>query len=132
MPGALQSSLTYLECPECGKHFDAKRLQTFCSGRLQAQRLLCLIQVVARQQGKQQAEFRREAETYAAGLRVPGPFADRLILRAIGSKSGHGDRCDRRGDWPRTNEMAAGEGLLGAATWAALKHPVKQGWVKPG
>ncbi len=26
----MESTLTYLECPECGKHFDAKRLQTFC------------------------------------------------------------------------------------------------------
>ncbi len=30
MTDSIQSSLTTLECPECGKHFDPKRVQTFC------------------------------------------------------------------------------------------------------
>jgi threonine synthase len=75
------------------------------------------------------------AETEAAGLRVPAPFADRMILRAIRESGGTAVAVSETEIGEARKEMATLEGVLsapeGAATWAALKHLAADGWVKP-
>jgi len=95
----------------------------------------CAPIVRAFEAGAERAEFWENAETLAAGLRVPGPFADRLILRALRESSGKALAVSDQEMVIAQQEIAAGEGVFaapeGAATWAALKHLVKQGWVGP-
>jgi threonine synthase len=73
------------------------------------------------------------AETAAAGLRVPSPFADRLILRAIRESHGTAVAVSEAEIADARTEMAEAEGLLaapeGAAAWACLKRLAAQGWV---
>ena len=73
------------------------------------------------------------AETAAAGLRVPAPFADRLILRVIRESQGIALAVSDAEIEAASRELAAAEGLLaapeGAATWAALRRLAVQGRV---
>jgi threonine synthase len=73
------------------------------------------------------------AETAAAGLRVPSPFADRLILRAIRESHGTAVAVSEAEIADARTEMAEAEGLLaapeGAAAWACLKRLAALGWV---
>lgn len=77
----------------------------------------------------------KNAETAAAGLRVPAPYADRLILRAIRESGGTAVSVSESEIAGAQAEMASSEGLLGApegaATWAALKRLAAQGWLEP-
>jgi threonine synthase len=95
----------------------------------------CAPIVRAFEAGAERAEFWEKAETIAAGLRVPGPFADRLILRAIRESRGTALAVSDQQITAAQNEIASREGIFaapeGAATWAALKHLVEQGWVGP-
>jgi threonine synthase len=74
------------------------------------------------------------AETLAAGLRVPAPFADRLILRALRASKGTAIDVTDHEIQAAQRDLASQEGLLcapeGAATWAALKKLTDQGWIK--
>lgn len=94
----------------------------------------CAPVVRAFEQGKDRAEFWQNAETQAAGLRVPGPFADRLILRGIRESRGAAVAVSDAEIIAAQKEMSAGEGIFaapeGAATWAACKQLVKNGWIK--
>ena len=96
----------------------------------------CAPIVRAFEAGAERADFWENAETLAAGLRVPGPFADRLILRAIRESGGTALAVDDAEIVDAQKEMASAEGIFaapeGAATWAALKHLVQQGLVAPG
>jgi threonine synthase len=86
--------------------------------------------------GRDRCEFFSGARTSAAGLRVPRPFADRLILRALRQSGGaavtvtDGEMIAARG------RIASSEGLSacleGSATVAALPKLAASGWVKPG
>ena len=91
----------------------------------------CAPIVQAFEQGKERAEFWKNAQTLAAGLRVPGPFADRLILRALHSSRGTAVAVSDAEITTAQQEVAAREGILaspeGAATWAALKRLAAQG-----
>lgn len=93
----------------------------------------CAPIVRAFQQKWERAEFWQNAETIAAGLRVPGAFADRLILRALHASHGAAVAVTDDEILAAQKELAQMEGLLvapeGAATWAALKHLVQTGWV---
>lgn len=95
----------------------------------------CAPIVRAVQTQAERAEFWEKAETVAAGLRVPGPFADRLILRAIRESDGTALAVTDEEILTAQKEMASLEGIFaapeGAATWAALKHLVQQGWAAP-
>lgn len=94
----------------------------------------CAPIVRAFEQGKDRAEFWQNASTQAAGLRVPGPFADRLILRGIRESRGTAIAVSDEDILAAQKEIASGEGIFaapeGAATWAACKQLVKNGWLK--
>jgi threonine synthase len=96
----------------------------------------CAPIVRAFEQGAEHAEFWQNAETLAAGLRVPGPFADRLILRALRESRGTAVAVSDDEITKAQHEMASSEGVFaapeGAATWAALKHLAQQGAIQPG
>jgi threonine synthase len=71
--------------------------------------------------------------TIAAGLRTPGAFADRLILRAIRDSKGTGVAVSDDEILHAQGQMAREGGLLvcpeGAASLAGLKKLVDQGWI---
>lgn len=93
----------------------------------------CAPIVRAFQQKWERAEFWQNAETIAAGLRVPGAFADRSILRALHASRGAAVAVTDDEILAAQKELARMEGVFaapeGAATWAALKHLVQTGWV---
>lgn len=93
----------------------------------------CAPIVRAFEAGAERAEFWQGAQTLASGLRVPGAFADRLILRAL--RDSHGTALSVSDDDILTcqREMGASEGIFaapeGAATYAALKQLQLSGWL---
>ena len=76
------------------------------------------------------------AATVASGLRVPAPFAGRLILRSIRESGGTAVAVTDDEIMQAQGELARSEGLLaapeGAATWAAFKKLRADGWLTPG
>ncbi len=79
------------------------------------------------------ARFWDGAQTMASGLRVPGAFADRLILRAIRASGGTALDVSDAEIADCQGEIARAEGIFaapeGAATLAALKRLRAQGWL---
>jgi threonine synthase len=75
------------------------------------------------------------ASTVASGLRVPAPFASRLILRTIRESDGTAVAVSDDEIVQAQGELARSEGLLaapeGAATWAAFKKLRIDGWLTP-
>jgi len=86
-------------------------------------------------EGKERTEPWPNAQTEAAGLRVPAPFADRMILRAIRESGGTAVAVTEAEIVEAQQEAATKEGVLmapeGAATWAALKRLAQDGRVMP-
>jgi threonine synthase len=72
--------------------------------------------------------------TLAAGLRVPAPFADRLILKTIRDSHGTALAIPDAAILEAQKELASREGVFacpeGAAALAGLKELVKQGWIR--
>ena len=95
----------------------------------------CAPVVKAMDEGRDRIEAWQDARTEAAGLRVPAPFADRMILRAIRESKGTAIAVTEAAILEAQKEMAALEGVLaapeGAAAWAALKHMAHDGRVGP-
>jgi threonine synthase len=95
----------------------------------------CAPIVRAIEEGKDQSEEWKNAETLAAGLRVPAPFASRMILRVIRESRGTALAVTDFEIEGAQTELASLEGILaapeGAATWAALKHLAASGWIRP-
>lgn len=90
----------------------------------------CAPIVRAFHQGRTHAEPWRDAATAAAGLRVPSPLADELILAALRGSGGNAIAV-RDGDMvAAAKEMARTLGILpaleGAAAFAGLKELVAQ------
>ncbi|MFQ5651832.1 MAG: threonine synthase [bacterium] len=85
--------------------------------------------------GKSDSEFFENAETIAAGLRVPKAFGDKLILRALQESNGQALSVSDEEILDCVTELASVEGLVvcpeGAATWAALKWLQNRGDVAP-
>ena len=75
------------------------------------------------------------AATIADGLRVPGPFADYLILQAIRETGGTALAVEDAEMVNAMYEMASTEGIIacpeGAATLVGLKHLLEQGFLQP-
>jgi threonine synthase len=69
----------------------------------------------------------------ADGLRVPGPFADYLILQAIRETGGTALAVEDQEMVDAMYEIASAEGIIacpeGAATLVALKRLVRQGFL---
>ncbi len=93
----------------------------------------CAPIVRALQDGKDEPDAWKDAETRAAGLRVPSPFAGRMILRTIRESRGTAIAVPDSEIDDAQRELATTEGVLaapeGAATWAALKHLAATGWI---
>ena len=85
--------------------------------------------------GAPRAAFFENAATLAVGLRVPGPFADRLILRALRESGGTAVAVSDSEILEAQRQLATEEGVFaapeGAATLAGLARLVQQGWVQP-
>ncbi len=83
--------------------------------------------------GREESQFFENAETLAAGLRVPKAFGDALILRTLRESGGLAISVSEDDILDAVSELAALEGLVvcpeGGATWAALKQLVSDGKV---
>jgi threonine synthase len=86
----------------------------------------CAPVVRAFDQGAERAEAWADARTLASGLRVPAPFADRLILRALRESKGLAVAVSEEDMLDSMLELAASEGAFacpeGGATLAALRR----------
>ena len=91
--------------------------------------------VKAFQEGAATAAMWENAATLADGLRVPGPFADYLILQAIRETGGTALAIEDGDMVTAMYEIAAAEGIIacpeGAATLAALRQLLQQGFLSP-
>lgn len=95
----------------------------------------CCPIVKAFEEGRPEAGFFENAQTFANGLRVPAAFGDRVILKTLKDSNGTAVAVTDQEIRIAVAEIAKDEGMLvapeGAATWAALKQLVHTGWAKP-
>ena len=95
----------------------------------------CAPVVRAFEEGRAECEFFEGARTVAAGLRVPKPFADRLILRVVRDSGGTAVRVSDEEMIEARGLIASQEGIMtcleGSATVAALRKLIASGWIKP-
>ena len=93
----------------------------------------CAPVVRAFERGAETTEFWEGAQTAAAGLRVPGPFAGRLILRVLRDSGGTALAVSEEAIRAAQARLAAQEGLFaapeGAATLAGLELMRQHGMV---
>jgi len=86
-------------------------------------------------EGKAESALFENAHSVASGLRVPKPLGDYLILQALHESGGLAISVTDGEMMQAQREMAETQGILpcpeGGATWAALKHLMAQGQVKP-
>src|SRR5215212_7237962 len=86
-------------------------------------------------QGAAFCDFWTDAHTIASGLRVPKSFADHLILQDIYESNGTAIAVSDQSILQSQKQLAELEGIFaapeGAATLAALKELLQQGWVHP-
>jgi threonine synthase len=91
--------------------------------------------VKAFEKGATFCDFWTNAQTIASGLRVPKSFADHLILQDIYDSEGIAIAVSDAEILESQKRLASMEGIFaapeGAATLAALKILIKQGWVHP-
>jgi threonine synthase len=96
----------------------------------------CAPIVRAFEQGLERAVFWEGAETFAAGLRVPGPLGDELTLRAIRDTGGTAIAVDDDMIASAMHLLARTSGVLaapeGAATVAAANALRERGDLAPG
>lgn len=85
----------------------------------------CAPLVKAWQEGKDKAAFWEGARTIAAGLRVPGPLADSLILRALRETHGEAISVDDNEIRAAIGELAS-HGLWACPEGAALLPAVRR------
>lgn len=94
----------------------------------------CAPVVRAFQEGAERIRAWEGGQTLAAGLRVPAPFADRLILRVLHESGGTAVAVSDEEIVQAQIEMAHSEGILaapeGAATLAAVRTLRRQGWIE--
>jgi threonine synthase len=95
----------------------------------------CAPVVKAFRQGAAFCEFWTNAHTLASGLRVPKSFADHLILQDIYDSDGTAIAVSDEFILEAQSQLASREGIFaapeGAATLAALKDLIQEGWVHP-
>ena len=95
----------------------------------------CAPVVRAFERGASFCDFWTNAHTLASGLRVPKSFADHLILQDIYDSQGTALAVSDESILESQKELAGLEGIFaapeGAATLAALKELVDQGWIRP-
>jgi threonine synthase len=85
--------------------------------------------------GEKQAEPWQDAETIAAGLRVPSAVGDRLMLTALRDSNGTAVAVSDQAILDAQAQLAAAEGIFaapeGAATVAAARELAAEGWLQP-
>ena len=95
----------------------------------------CAPVVKAFNNGSEKCEFWENAETIAAGIRVPLSLADRLILEILRESNGSAVSVNDVDMIYAQKQLANQEGIFsspeGAATLAALTQLVKDGKIKP-
>lgn len=95
----------------------------------------CAPVVQAFQEGTASCEFWPNAQTIASGLRVPKSFADHLILQDLYDSQGTAVAVSDPSILESQRQLASLEGIFaapeGAATLAALKELIKEGWLGP-
>ena len=93
----------------------------------------CAPVVKAFEKGATFCDFWINAQTIASGLRVPKSFADHLILQDIYDSEGTAVAVSDEAILESQKQLAIREGIFaapeGAATLAALKVLIEQGWV---
>lgn len=95
----------------------------------------CAPIVKAWQEGKRHAELFPNAQTIAAGLRVPVAIGDYLMMDALKQSGGTAITVSDEEIRVAMGEIARSEGIFaspeGAATWAAWKRLVDDRFLKP-
>jgi len=95
----------------------------------------CAPIVRAFERGTPRAEFWENAETIAAGLRVPGAVGDALMLRALRESKGTAVAVSEDEILDGVKQLARNEGIFaspeGGAALAGLRQLAERGWVKP-
>ncbi len=95
----------------------------------------CAPMVRAYEAGVEHAERFENAHTIASGIRVPQAIGDFLILRAVRVSGGFAIAVSDEAITAALHEVAREEGFLmcpeGAATFAAYRHSLADGRVKP-
>jgi threonine synthase len=95
----------------------------------------CAPMVKAWEDGAEHAPRWENAQTFAAGIRVPQAVGDFLILQAVRESGGFATAISDDAIAEAWREVAADEGLLlcpeGAATYAAYKQALVDGRVRP-
>ncbi|HVP20373.1 MAG TPA: threonine synthase, partial [Anaerolineaceae bacterium] len=96
----------------------------------------CAPVVKAFASGAEICEFWPSAQTSASGLRVPKPFADRLILEALRASQGTAVAVTEEEIQSAQSLLARTEGVFaapeGAATLAGLIRLRNDAWLEPG
>lgn len=85
--------------------------------------------------GAETATAWEDAQTVAAGLRVPSAVGDRLMLAALRESNGTAVAVSDEALMAAQKQIAAAEGIFaapeGAATLAAAVKLVEEGWIQP-
>ncbi|MDR1380880.1 MAG: threonine synthase [Tannerella sp.] len=80
--------------------------------------------------------YRDSGFTVANGLRVPKPYADKVILQVLRESNGNAVSVSDTEILAALRELASREGILpapeGAALWHACKALNQSGWIKDG
>jgi threonine synthase len=95
----------------------------------------CAPIVRAFETGAERAELWQNAETIAAGLRVPAAVGDRLMLRALRDSNGTAVAVSEVEILSGVERLAQIEGIFaspeGGAAVAGLTQLAKAGWIRP-
>ena len=90
--------------------------------------------VTAFERNQSASELHQNAQTVAAGLRVPKPLGDRMMLRAIRASGGTAIAVSDEAIVQMTQTVLRAEGISmayeGAATLVAARELLARGWLK--
>jgi threonine synthase len=85
-------------------------------------------------QNAPRSEYKDSGFTIANGLRVPKPYADKVILKVLNESKGYAVSVSDADILSALQELAAHEGLFtapeGAALWHAFKVLSQSGWIQ--
>ena len=88
------------------------------------------------QHNEQQSVYKDNGFTVANGLRVPKPYADKVILKVLRDSNGNSVSVSDEDILAALRELSSHEGFLpapeGAALWHAYKTLNRSGWIKDG
>ena len=95
----------------------------------------CAPLVRALERGEKASEMWKDAATFAAGLRVPKPYGDYIMLEILRESKGVAVALPDEEILRSLKDWAENEGIFlcpeGAAATAAYGHLLKNNWLKP-